>query len=109
VSNTYDTNDFGEVLRYADGRLTYDRRDLTEYEEQLIEQLSESESNYESIEGRNSELQKELEQMKGEFKAILADVIEEFKELEEVAVISVDNSVWNAVAVKLKELENDGT
>ena len=61
MSDTYDTNDFGEVVTYTFGRRTNECRCLTGYEEQLINELDEMKENFKSFESLVEE-KEELEQ-----------------------------------------------
>ena len=50
MSDSYDTNEFKEVVRYLDGRRQDDRRDLTGYEEQLLRELAEKDARIDELE-----------------------------------------------------------
>ena len=62
---TYDTNEFGDVLEYVDGRKTFNNRSMTDYERQLLDELATKDASLaDALAAKDAEIDRLRERLK---------------------------------------------
>lgn len=66
MSETFDANEFGEVVRYCDGLRMEDRRELTGFEKQLLDELNDMTTNYSNASVEITNLEEKVQELQME-------------------------------------------